>query len=169
MSLIKGVAFGVVSPGVSVVKTLYLGCCGGAGDRVLDVSVQSRATSGSIPKSPTSPSEGGVNTTEVLHTLVVAAVEPIKVEYSVVYKRSLKERPELGDLKRFDNSYWDDATGGEAVVTTTLSCSGPSGIKVEGLKLNKIVRLISSATCVIRLTLSMTGWPKREDYGLLLR
>ncbi|KAK0486236.1 Foie gras liver health family 1-domain-containing protein [Armillaria novae-zelandiae] len=43
--LIKGISFGVLVPGVSSIKTLNLSNTGGAGDRMLDISIQSRVIS----------------------------------------------------------------------------------------------------------------------------
>src|ERR1700691_4065044 len=81
--LIKGVSFGVVPPGVDVLKTLYLVNTGAAGDRILDISIQSRtmpkpSPSGSTPISPDSQSYPS-DTSEALQTLTVPTVNPITV------------------------------------------------------------------------------------------
>ena len=58
-ALIKGVAFGVLQPGDSVRKTLRLTSTGAGGERVLDISVQSRVPhpDGEDAVSPDSPRE----------------------------------------------------------------------------------------------------------------
>lgn len=141
-SLLKGVAFGAISPGVNVVKTLRLSCTGAAGDRTIDISVQSRSTatppepaSPTSPKSPTSASASlAVDRRETLRTLVVPALEPVKAQFDVVYLRSLRTQKGLADLSTFDADSWDDGDGGEALVTTTFVCAAESGIVVESIK-----------------------------------
>ncbi|KAL6305207.1 Gryzun, putative trafficking through golgi-domain-containing protein [Sparassis latifolia] len=140
-SLIKGVSFGVLAPGVSAVKTLYLRCRGVAADRIIDISVQSRTPSMATPSEPASPDVASTTVPadrgEVLHTLIVPALDPIKVEHRIVYRRSLQAQPGLADLQTYEEDFWDDRDGGEAVVTTVMTCLAPSGIVVEDVSLNK--------------------------------
>ncbi|KAH9944784.1 Gryzun, putative trafficking through golgi-domain-containing protein [Amylocystis lapponica] len=143
-SLIKGVALGAVAPGSNVMKTLYLDCVGTTGDRVVDISVQSRtiSTSSGIsslsPVSPESPSaHAAIDRSESLHTVVVQVVDAIHVEHAVSYRRSLKPQPGLADLRTFDREFWDDGDGGEAVVSTVFSCVAPSGVMVESISLSR--------------------------------
>lgn len=140
--LIKGVSFGVVAPGVTVLKTLYLVNTGAGGDRTLDISIQSRA----IPKSTSidspiaSPASSDAqeimsDTSEVLQTLTVPTVNPIAVSYSIAYRRALKDRLGLSDLMSFSSDFWDDGEGGEALVTSRMEAVGPWSIEVLSVKL----------------------------------
>ena len=143
--LIKGVSFGVVPPGVNVLKTLYLVNTGAAGDRILDISIQSRtmpkpSPSGSTPISPDSQSYPS-DTSEALQTLTVPTVNPITVSYNVTYKRALAEQPGLANLTTFDGEFWDDADGGEALVSARMEIMGPYSLNVESVKL---IRHVSS-------------------------
>ncbi|KAJ3553164.1 hypothetical protein NM688_g3760 [Phlebia brevispora] len=136
-NLIKGVSFGILAPGVSVMKTLYLTSSGAAGDRVIDISVQSRNTAESpvtTPVSPKSPTTNLSDTGETLRTVVVPTVEPIAVETSVTYSRSRKMQPPLADFSTYDDESWDGATG-EATVVTSWRCLGPHGLHVESVQL----------------------------------
>ena len=54
-SLIKGIACGTLSPGVSILKKLYLTNLGAPGDRVVVISVQSQSRSPPSASAPTSP------------------------------------------------------------------------------------------------------------------
>lgn len=139
-SFIKGVALGVLSPGVNISKTMYLGCSGAVGDRVIDISVQSRTTNSVEPTTPVSPQSPSVtvDSGETLRTLVVPTVDPITVTHQVSYRRSTKPSTGLGNLDAFESDYWEDA--GEAHVTTTMACVGPSGVYVESIKLIREVR-----------------------------
>ena len=134
-SLIKGVALGVLTPGVNISKTMFLGCSGAVGDRVIDISVQSRASSSAEPTTPVTPQSPStaVDTGETLRTLVVPTVDPITIAHHVDYRRSTKPVTGLGNLDAFEDNYWEDA--GEAHVSTTMTCVGPSGVYVESIKL----------------------------------
>ncbi|KAI0079255.1 hypothetical protein K474DRAFT_1617849 [Panus rudis PR-1116 ss-1] len=140
-SYIKGAQFGILKPGVSASKTLYLGTLGAVGDRTIDISVQSRAgtslssSSSSSPVSPNAPQSPAipVDSGETLRTLVVPTVEPITTSHSVSYRRSTKPLPGLGELDTFENGYWED--DGEADVVMTFAAVGPAAMKVERVKL----------------------------------
>jgi hypothetical protein len=145
--LIRGVPFGVIAPGITVIKTLYLVNTGAAGDRRIDISIQSQATTAmatnvlerSSLDSPPSADQSDIS--ETLQTLLVPTVEPIKVTYGTVYRRALGARMELADLTTFENEFWDDGEGGEAVVSAKMQCVGPWCLMVESVKL---VRKVSS-------------------------
>jgi hypothetical protein len=128
-SLIKGVNLGTVMPGETALKTLYLKNAGGVGDRVLDISVQSR--------SPVAQ-----DTSDVLHTLFVPTVAPMKVEYDVKYMHARGPLAGLTDLQTYESNYWDDGEGGEALVRARMSCMGPWGVSVETVRLVRKVRLL---------------------------
>lgn len=129
-SLIKGVNFGILQPGVSVVKTLHLISSGAAGERMVDVSIQSTVVGTETPENPELQ-----DMTETLQTLVVPTVEAIKVKYGVVYKRAAAARVGVADLRTYDHDFWDDGDGGEAVVTAQMECAGPWGLEVASVKL----------------------------------
>ncbi|KAI0300474.1 Gryzun, putative trafficking through golgi-domain-containing protein [Multifurca ochricompacta] len=121
-SLIKGVAIGVIVPGTTALKSLYLTNTGGDGDRVLDISIQSR--------SPIVQ-----DTSEVLLTLSVPTVAPMKVDYDVKYLHTRGPLPGLTDLHTYDRDYWDDREGGEAIIRAQMECVGPWGLSVETVRL----------------------------------
>ncbi|KAF8146870.1 Gryzun, putative trafficking through golgi-domain-containing protein [Mycena galopus ATCC 62051] len=129
-SLIKGISFGVLQPGVSVVKTLHLISRGAAGDRMVDVSIQSTAVGAEPLENPELQ-----DMTETLQTLVVPTLDAIKVKYGVVYKRAAGAREGVADLRTYDHDFWDDGDGGEAVVTAQMECAGPWGLEVASVKL----------------------------------
>ncbi|KAF7792767.1 hypothetical protein EIP86_003865 [Pleurotus ostreatoroseus] len=141
-NLIKGVSFGVLAPGVSVLKTLYLNSSGAAGDRVIDISIQSRNTADApapaiSPLSPKSPAVQAADTGETLRTVVVPTVSPIEAETSVMYSRSRNAQPPLADLETYDHEFWEDGVGGEATVVTSWRCVGPHGLHIESVKMIK--------------------------------
>ncbi|KAJ7099520.1 Gryzun, putative trafficking through golgi-domain-containing protein [Mycena belliarum] len=129
-SLIKGVSFGVLKPGVSVVKTLYIVSRGPAGDRMVDVSIQSTTTGNQHPEN-----SGLIDMTETLQTLVVPTSDAIKANFGVVYKRALGVRAGVADLRTYDHDFWDDTDGGEAIVTAHMECMGPWALEVASVKL----------------------------------
>ena len=143
-SLLKGISFGVLPPGANRIKALYLSSTGLAGDRVLDISVRSRlpADQGEVEDGvDESKDEMDYDSTETLHTLTVPAVEPFRIHYDVVYRRSTQEWAGLADLKTCDGDYWDDR-GGEAVINVRIECPGPWPIEVEGVVLEREVRIL---------------------------
>lgn len=104
---------------------------GAVGDRILDISVQSR---------PTSPGTHTDNTefqdvTETLRTLVIPTVDPIKVTQTILYMQAAGEWLGLADLKTFDGDFWDNRKTGEALVHSRIECAGPSGIEIESVEL----------------------------------
>ena len=132
-SFIKGVSFGTLAPGTSCAKTLYLTSTGGAGDRVLDISVQSRSQQGTDEDPSTE------DLTEILQTLVVPTVSAFNVTHDVVYRRSVRDRAGHADLRAFEEDFWDDGYGGEANVNLTLECAGPWNIELENVILERQV------------------------------
>ncbi|RDB24899.1 Trafficking protein particle complex subunit 11 [Hypsizygus marmoreus] len=132
-NFIKGVFFGSLAPGVSVVKTLHLTNTGAAGDRVVDISIQSRTLG-----SAADPENFELHdTTETLRTVVVSTVEPLKVTQTIVYRQGLGEWPGLADLRTFDGDFWDHNQAGEAVVNTRIECVGPFALEVESIRLER--------------------------------
>ncbi|TFK50937.1 hypothetical protein OE88DRAFT_1726063 [Heliocybe sulcata] len=137
-SLIKGISFGPLAPGVSVLKTLYLTSTRAAGSRTLDISVQSRSAGsadGSSPVSPSTSSTVVADTNEVLHTQVVPTVDALKIDHNIIYRRSLDHSPGMEDTHERDLLSGTNAM--QAVVTTRLECVGPWGINVERVMLSQ--------------------------------
>jgi len=129
-NLIKGINVGTIAPGATTLKTLYLTSTGGVGDRVLDISIQSR--------SPVAR-----DTSEVLRTLSVPTVAPMSVEYGVKYMHTPRSLPGVTDLHTYEGDYWDDGEGGEAHVKARMTCMGPWGLSVETVRLARKVRPLS--------------------------
>ncbi|EGN92744.1 hypothetical protein SERLA73DRAFT_98785 [Serpula lacrymans var. lacrymans S7.3] len=136
--LLRGIHLGNVAPGVTALKTLYLVNNGAAGDRTVDISIQSRSVSPGrdLPNSPQSPtSRSASDMTETLETLVIPTVKAVKASYDVRYQRALGKQLGISDLRMFEDGFWDDAHGGEAIVSAKLECSGPWKLEIESLKL----------------------------------
>jgi hypothetical protein len=129
-NLIKGIAIGSIAPGATTLKTLYLTSTGGVGDRVLDISIQSR--------SPVSR-----DTSEVLRTLSVPTVASMSVAYGVKYLHAPRPLPGLTDMHTYESDYWDDSEGGEALINARMTCTGPWGLSVETVRLSRKVRSIT--------------------------
>ncbi|KAI9568859.1 Gryzun, putative trafficking through golgi-domain-containing protein [Boletus coccyginus] len=148
--LIKGIQFGIVKPGVSLVKTLVLMSSGAPGDRTIDVSVQSSTTVQPPPPSlaeshTRSPSPSEIldelqnrDTCEVLQTLLIPTSSVFMVRQDVAYQRSLRPPPALSDLSVLEGSHWEAHVNGEAVVTTVVECAAPCGVEVEKVVLCRV-------------------------------
>ncbi|PBK82765.1 hypothetical protein ARMGADRAFT_684202 [Armillaria gallica] len=134
--LIKGISFGVLVPGVSSIKTLNLSNTGGAGDRMIDISIQSRVTSRHDSNEDLSKSEME-DVSEILQTLTVPTVKALNVAYDVTYRRPLAERLGLADLRRFEEDFWDEGEAGEALVTLRLECAGPWALELQKVALER--------------------------------
>lgn len=154
--LIKGVSFGTLPPGVNVLKTLYLVNTGAAGDRVLDISIRSQIKSKSSPVSspattPSSPEmlANTFDTNETLQTLTVPTVNPIKITYDVGYKRPLADRPGIANLKTFEDEFWDDGEGGEALISSRLETVGPWCLELLSIELDREVS--NTRVCAVRM------------------
>lgn len=147
MSLIRGVKFGIMEPGVETVKTLCLLNTGAVGDRTLDVSVRSQSTArlSSSPVYQTSEGAGPHDTNETLHTLVIPTTQAIKITSSVAYQRSLKPQAGLADLRTYGNDLWEDSASGEATITLTFQCAASCGLRLENVRLENQVQCIRFA------------------------
>lgn len=135
-SLIKGVHCGTLAPGVSVLKTLYLENTGAPGDRMMDISVQSRP--GPVDEDP-DLDIAEEDMTETLQTLVVPTVNSFKVTHDIAFRHSLYKWVELADLRTFDSEHWDDSKGGEAIINFKMMFNGPWSCVVESIRLDKKV------------------------------
>ncbi|KAG5731761.1 UPF0636 like protein [Termitomyces sp. T112] len=126
-NFIKGVPFGLLDPGANASKTLYLVNTGAPGDRVIDISIQSRP-----PESTADPVEPELDDmTETTRLLIVPTVDPFKVVQSVSYRRGLEAWPGLADLDTFDGDKWNCTRTSEALVSTRIECAGPWPLQVE--------------------------------------
>ncbi|KAG6866197.1 hypothetical protein C0991_007222 [Blastosporella zonata] len=132
-NFIKGVPFGVLAPGENAVKTLYLISSGAPGDRVVDISVQSRAPN-SVPD-PAAPELDDM--TETTKMLVVSTVDPLKIVQTISYRRGLDSWPGLADLNTFDGERWNPIMTSEALVHSVIKCTGPSSLQVESVTLER--------------------------------
>ena len=150
-SLIKGIQLGVLAPGVTIVRTLHLFNTGASGDRMIDISIQSRATTTSKLESDQAEDQeedededndgetSSHDSMEHLHMIVIPTMNPFKLTHNVAYRHTLDPWPGLANLETFDEAFWDDRRGGEALVSATLSCVGPSSLNIESLKLDRRV------------------------------
>ena len=152
-SLIKGVQLGVLAPGVTIVKTLHLFNTGAGGDRMIDISIQSRTCiAGKHEGDQASENQGDDeddedndsetplhDSMEHLHMIVIPTTNPFKLTHSAAYRHALDTWPGLASLETFDETFWDDKRGGEALVSTTLSCVGLSSLNIESMRLERQV------------------------------
>ena len=137
----------VVARNNNILKKLVLTNTGGAGERVIDISVQSQshtpAASSSAPTSPTTPTTPGnsplVDRTDTLRTIAVEAIHPIKVTHKASYRRPTRPQPGLADLETFGGGRRDEASAVEAVVASTLAVAAPRGIVIESIVLHRKV------------------------------
>ncbi|KAI0827923.1 Gryzun, putative trafficking through golgi-domain-containing protein [Trametes gibbosa] len=142
-SLLKAVACGVLAPGVTVLKRLFLANTGAPGDRVIDISVQSHSTTQPPvpPTSPTSPSSptipSNVDRSETLRTLTISAMQPVRIEHVVTYRRPRKAQPGSADLETLEEGQRGEPAATEALVTSVLSIAAPSGLVIEGVVLHR--------------------------------
>lgn len=128
--LIKGVSFGVIKPGGASSKTLFLLSSGSPGNRVLDVSMRSRAVT---------PGETGTHAPslehdhcETLETLVIPAKQPFVATSEVVYHRSSGALRSLMDLGLYDQGGFDPRT--QVTVSTSIVNSGPWELELDSVK-----------------------------------
>ena len=150
--LVKGVQFGTLETGVSVLKTLTLMSSGAPGDRTIDISVQSSTTlrpgdTSQAPAQARSPSPSDTldasqnhDTGEILRTLLIPTLSVFVFRQDIAYRRSLPPAPGLADLSALDGPPWEACMGGEAVVTTVVECTAPCGVEVEKVALRRAVR-----------------------------
>ncbi|KAI6029321.1 Gryzun, putative trafficking through golgi-domain-containing protein [Pisolithus microcarpus] len=140
--LIKGAECGIIAPGASVRKTFILVASGAAGNRTIDVSVQSNASSTlptvhrptGLSMSSSTSSLAANDTNEFLRTLVIPATAPFSVTHDVEYQVSLCPARPLSELSTLGGDTWD---GGEVIIMTKLECMAPCGLEVEGLELKR--------------------------------
>ncbi|PPQ63022.1 hypothetical protein CVT24_005968 [Panaeolus cyanescens] len=146
--LIRGIFLGALAPGEKITKTIHLFNTGAAGDRSIDVSIQTRATSATSKETPPSDSEtedaaeqedkeqeADHDTMEHLKMITVPTRAALVCNPIVQYNRSLESSSSLANLNTFDDTFWDGACGGEAMVAMKLQCTVPAG---AGLRLESV-------------------------------
>lgn len=138
--LIKGIQLGVLGPGVSGKKTIHLFNSGAGGERMIDVSIQSRPNDLEDETSEEDDDENDLlsdDKMETLRTLVIPTVNPFKVTSDVSYRHKQEPWPGLADLQTFDAKFWDDRRGGEAIASIKIECSGPWNLLLDGVTLER--------------------------------
>ena len=135
--LIKGINIGLLGPGVTACKTVYLRSSGTTGERLIDFSIQSLLPS----KEGEDTSRGASHLSErceLLQTLAIPTVAPFKVKHETIYSRRDGKAPGPAHLSLFDPDFWDDADGGKALITSTfecVDCDGAGDILVDRMQL----------------------------------
>ncbi len=124
-ALIKGVSFGVVQVGDSVTRTLYF-IGGASGEKMLDVSIQSRASHAHPEPDHTS------STNETLRQLRVPVVSPMQYAFHTIYIQDPHPLPPLIDLSKFEPDAFEPA--GRALASIDITCSGPLDIIVNSIQ-----------------------------------
>lgn len=173
-SLIKGINLGVLAPGVRATKTMHLFNTGAGGDRMVDVSIQTNtATLAAEDGQDENESEDEdeqdsvLDTMEHLKMLVIPTVNPLQVTQTVSYRRNLDSWPGLADLETFDENFWDDSRGGEALVMATMSCVGPWTLKIQGVELDRRVSSLNSERNDDHKIFWGSGYPACQNYRLI--
>lgn len=123
-ALIKGVSFGLVPPGKSVSKTLYLASSGSPGTRVLDISIRTK-----IASTTESGSEDG---SEILRTVSIPVIRPFSCTSQATYHRSTGALRSLLDLELFNQGEFDPRV--LATVTSDIVNSGKWDVEVSSVK-----------------------------------
>jgi len=162
-TLLKGVQLGTLEPGDNVQRKIELFCTRAPGDRVLDVSVQSRSpsapaasstslsasldttdapSSNATPEPEASAEADTDDVNEDLHTLVVPTVAPLEYDWDVQYHRPPTGQGgalEPGRMELYDpEAFESDAT---AVVVLACVAPGPWDVEVEAVRLDRTVRV----------------------------
>jgi trafficking protein particle complex subunit 11 len=143
--MIKGVAVGRLAPGASAIKILHLVNTGAVGDRMIDISVQSRSTASASHvenEDDTVNSPGVLDVTDTLRTVSIPTVDPFNFQTNTIYRRPLRQQPGLGDMRTFDKEYWDDSDGGEAFISSVFKCEGPWNLEIESFILSRMVSVV---------------------------
>ncbi|KAH8827913.1 Gryzun, putative trafficking through golgi-domain-containing protein [Flagelloscypha sp. PMI_526] len=125
---------------------------GAAGDRILDIAVQTRPAS--FDPDPDADEEekdeaqhrADEHTTETVKTVVIPVVDPLKAAFEVAYAGMRGQQSCPSDLALFEGQSWSNADGTEVTIGTQLEFSGPWVVDVHEIKLvlqdNSQVRLL---------------------------
>ncbi|SGY32475.1 BQ5605_C002g01369 [Microbotryum silenes-dioicae] len=141
LSFIKGISLGTITPKTRLRKTMHLECVGAAGDRLLDLSVRSIASSlktAPVAEVPSAPDNGIIepappsnNFTELLRSIIIPAVDPLRSAFQVMVHQKRKALKPLLDLA--PPSEWDAAS--DVTVVGTIHAAGPWDLEMTSLKL----------------------------------
>ncbi|KDE06050.1 hypothetical protein MVLG_03604 [Microbotryum lychnidis-dioicae p1A1 Lamole] len=141
LSFIKGISLGTITPKTRLRKTMHLECVGAAGDRLLDLSVRSIASSlktAPVAEVPSAPDNGIIepappsnNFTELLRSIIIPAVYPLRSAFQVMVHQKRKALKPLLDLA--PPSEWDAAS--DVTVVGTIHAAGPWDLEMTSLKL----------------------------------
>lgn len=135
-----------------ITQTLLIKNTGGAGERVVDMSVRTR------PKRKRTEAEREIeidvtmeSQTETLKTISIPCVDPLKVSYDVLYRRrpaATSSSPSFWDVPIDQDAEVDlKSLEHEAVVWTTICCLGPWSIEVEKVVLKERKRRGVDVSC----------------------
>ncbi|KDQ13969.1 hypothetical protein BOTBODRAFT_110665 [Botryobasidium botryosum FD-172 SS1] len=128
--MIKGVDFGTVSSGDAILKTIYLMSRGSAGERVIDISIQSRIAD-------TAPDADAEHASEMLQTLVIPTSRPLDTTFDIAYHRVPDMRRPLLDLATFDADTNVFDARSRATIAGRIICAGPSDVELISVRLDK--------------------------------
>lgn len=126
-------------------QTLLIKNTGGAGERVVDMSVRTRPKRkiSSVGTDETETDMTLESETETLKTISIPCVDPLKVSYDISYRRrmaatSSSSSPLLWDAPINEDTDVDPRSlEYEAVIRTAISCLGPWTVEVEKVVLKK--------------------------------
>jgi hypothetical protein len=160
--LIKGVSLGAVRPGGNVVKKLTLLGMGAGGERIIDISVQSRPLTAVaiIPPDESNIENATADVTETLRTLVVPVAAPITVAYDVSYRNMPNKLLGIADLRAYETN---DSDCWEAVVLARFEFLGPRSLKMENVTLIRQVTFIVVFLLVSNVDGRINLWLQDND------
>ena len=152
--LIKGIGIGLLSPGMTACKTIYLTSTGSTGDRLIDISIQSVLPQDEDggPEEERTPLR---DRCEYLQTLTIPTVAPLLIKHEVTYSRHHDLGCGPAHLGTYDSDTWDESSGGRALITTTfhcVECKGANTLLVEKMMLQPQV------SCSSYLELTKINW-----------
>lgn len=146
------ISLGVLAPGQTSSKTIYLKTSGLPGDRLLEFSLRVRAPepdASSATPSTMSDSRSTPAPAEIPQTLVVPAVHPLHCTFDAVYRKKRRPLKPLMDMTEPDG--WEGAC--EMMLGAKIRAFGPSSIVIENVTLSCDVSQ-NAISCV-----SHTSWP----------
>ena len=129
-SIIKQISLGTLQPSSSLTKTIFLRADGHPGDRILDVSIQSRLH-------PTSASSGATQSdeearpNETIRTVTIPCVRPIGVAFGLERHPPKEPVRELLALDAFEEGEFDKE--GEVLLTSRFDLLGAWDLEVESV------------------------------------
>ncbi|KZV82442.1 hypothetical protein EXIGLDRAFT_843706 [Exidia glandulosa HHB12029] len=145
-ALLKGVPCGILGPGEKMRHTLTLSSTRAGGDRVLDISVQSRAVTGDEEEIVAAEADGDeslrledhegakADTNEMLHTLVVPTIPPFDCSWTVSYARPLQSMREPADMAAYEPDAFESDVAANLMLTCTVP--GPWDVELKSVQLD---------------------------------